>query len=432
MSTASAFAEHVEPNRVHARAYTDADVFAAEMAAVFDDSWVYVGHDSQVPDAGDHYAARLGRHPVVLVRDAAGAVLILHNRCPHRGAQVVADGPGNARVLRCAYHGWTFGLDGALRTAPLASGYAQSGFGPGCPGSDMVAVRAASYRGFVFANVSGAAPPLTEWLSGIASSIDNMADRAPGGRLEVAGGVLRYLHEANWKFFVENLNDLMHPMVAHQSSSGTARSVARADGFDAASAPFALQALSPFTSDYAFFDAMGVTVFPYGHSFSGGEVSIHSAYTGVQDYDRAMDAAYGPERARAILSVNRHNSVIYPSLTVKGAVQTIRVIRPLAVDRTLVESWCFRLVGAPETMLHRTIEYCNLINSHANLVGPDDHEAYRRLQSGLMGDGGEWVSHHRHPGAGEAAKAGGRRAPGTSDLVFRNQFAAWSAAMARA
>ena len=55
------------------------------------------------------------------------------------------------------------------------------------------------------------------------SSIDNMVDRSPEGRLEVAGGVLRYLHDCNWKMFVENLNDAMHPMVAHESSAGTAR-----------------------------------------------------------------------------------------------------------------------------------------------------------------------------------------------------------------
>lgn len=219
-------------------------------------------------------------------------------------------------------------------------------------------------------------------------------------------------------------------MVAHQSSSGSARKVARTAGLDAGNAPFALQVLGPFTSDYGFFDAMGVTVFPNGHSYSGGEVSIHSAYTGVEAYDRAMDATYGPDRARAILSINRHNTVIYPSLTVKGAIQTIRVLRPLSVDRTLIESWCFRLAGAPDELFHRTVLYSNLINSHANLVGPDDHEAYRRLQAGLGGGGLEWASHHRHPGEGVPDGAGGRRAPGTSDLVFRNQYAHWARMMA--
>ena len=50
-----------------------------------------------------------------------------------------------------------------------------------------------------------------------------MVDRSPEGRLEVAGGVLRYLHDCNWKMFVENLNDTMHPMVAHESAAGTAK-----------------------------------------------------------------------------------------------------------------------------------------------------------------------------------------------------------------
>ena len=67
-----------------------------------------------------------------------------------------------------------------------------------------------------------------------------------------------------------------------------------------------------------------------------------------------MEQAYGAERARAILGEVRHNTVYYPSLTIKGAIQAIRVVRPLAVDRTLIESWTFRLAGAPAELLQRT------------------------------------------------------------------------------
>ena len=71
-----------------------------------------------------------------------------------------------------------------------------------------------------------------------------MADRSPEGELEIAGGVLRYMHECNWKMFVENLNDTMHPMVAHESAAGTAKRLwadkpadaAQADGDRAARA----------------------------------------------------------------------------------------------------------------------------------------------------------------------------------------------------
>ena len=67
-----------------------------------------------------------------------------------------------------------------------------------------------------------------------------------------------------------------------------------------------------------------------------------------------MEKAYGAERARAILGEVRHNTVYYPSLTIKGAIQAIRVARPLGPDRTLIESWTFRLAGAPPQLLRRT------------------------------------------------------------------------------
>src|SRR5439155_19165783 len=109
-------------------------------------------------------------------------------------------------------------------------------------------------------------------------------------------------------------------------------------------------------------EKMGVKVYPHGHSCTGVNFSIHSSYSSVGEYERRMFAAYGEERARAILKEARHNTVYYPSLTIKGAIQAIRVARPVAVDKTIIESWTFRLVGAPDEMLARTTTYSRLIN----------------------------------------------------------------------
>ena len=73
----------------------------------------------------------------------------------------------------------------------------------------------------------------------------------------------------------------------------------------------------------------------------------------------------------------------YPNLTIKGAIQAIRVVRPIAVDKTLVESWTFRLKGAPPELLQRTTMYNRLINSPFSVVGHDDLQAYRGIQAGL-------------------------------------------------
>ena len=138
-----------------------------------------------------------------------------------------------------------------------------------------------------------------------------------------------------------------------------------------------------------------------------------------------MEKAYGKKKMQEIFSMNRHNTVVYPSFTVKGAIQTIRIVKPIAVNQTVIESWTFRLVGAPDEMLQRSILYCNLINSSGNLVGPDDHEAYHRLQQGLSTQANDWVSMGRHMDAEEPNDEGGFSATGSSDMVFRSQFRAW-------
>jgi hypothetical protein len=174
---------------------------------------------------------------------------------------------------------------------------------------------------------------------------------------------------------------------------------------------------------------MGVRVYAHGHSFSGVNFSIHSSYSAVTDYEERMKRAYGEERARRILGTVRHNTVYYPSLTIKGAIQSIRVARPLAADRTLIESWTFRLKGAPDSILQRTVMYNRLINSPMSVVGHDDLHCYRAIQEGLAAQGNEWVSLHRNFDPGEIGAAE-LTTNGTSEISMRNQFRAWAEFMA--
>jgi hypothetical protein len=129
-------------------------------------------------------------------------------------------------------------------------------------------------------------------------------------------------------------------MVVHESSAGTAKTMWKNEPADKPR-PMAIEQFVPFVSDYKFYEDMGVRVFANGHSYSGVHFSIHSGYSGVAGYEEAMHAAYGAERSAEIMKVARHNTVYYPSLTIKGAIQSIRVVRPVAVDKTVIESWTF-------------------------------------------------------------------------------------------
>ena len=137
----------------------------------------------------------------------------------------------------------------------------------------------AVYRGFVFVKLHDGGPGFADYFGESLSSIDNLADRSPEGRLEIAGGCLRFIHQCNWKQFVENLNDTMHPMVVHESSAGTAKRVWKDEPADRPK-PMAIEQFVPLVSDSAFYDDMGVRVFANGHSYSCGSFSIHSGYPG--------------------------------------------------------------------------------------------------------------------------------------------------------
>lgn len=419
----------VRDDRVHRRVYTDPAVFELEMERIWGRAWIYVGHESQVRNPGDYFATQVARQPVIMTRHHDGTVQVLFNRCAHKGAQIVGDACGRAQQLRCVYHGWTYDTDGTLLHTPGEEGYAGSGFGKGNPAANLRKLpRVDSYHGLVFASLSPTGPSLKTWLSGAAASIDNLVERSPEGRIEIAGGCFRYVHHANWKMFVENLNDAMHSMVVHQSSSGTAKRVFQDLHKDGDAVPFELEMLAPFTNDYGFFEKMGLTAWNYGHSVTGGKISIHSAYSPIAGYAGSLVKAYGEEKVKQIFAVNRHNTVVYPSFTLKGVITSVRVVKPVAVDKSVIESWVFKQVGAPDELFQRSITYCNLINSHANLVGPDDWEAYYRMQQGLQTqDDNEWVSMHRYRGGEHALgdELGTIEATGTSDMVFRHQYHTW-------
>ncbi|MFT5350710.1 MAG: benzoate/toluate 1,2-dioxygenase alpha subunit [Planctomycetota bacterium] len=417
----------VKKDKVHRDVYTDPDIFDLEMERIWGNAWIYVGHESQVKKVGDYFATSIGTQPVIMTRHKDDKVHVLFNRCSHKGAQLIGDTCGHAEKIRCIYHGYVFDTDGSLLHIPKEEGYAGSKFVKGNSEANVQQVpRVDSYRGLVFASLASEGPDLVTWLGGAALSIDNLADRSPVGEIEIAGGCFRYVHDSNWKMFVENLNDAMHPMVVHQSSSGTAKLVFDDLGVNKEDVPFELEMLAPFTNDYDFFDKMGLIAWNNGHSVTGGKFSIHSAYSVIPGYFDSLIEAYGEERTKEILGVNRHNTVVYPSFTLKGVITSIRVVKPIAVNKTVIESWVFRQVGAPEELFQRSITYCNLINSQANLVGPDDQEAYHRMQQGLeTKDDNEWVSQHRYLDKEEVEADGTKNAIGTSDMVFRHQFETW-------
>lgn len=110
---------------------------------------------------------------------------------------------------------------------------------------------------------------------------------------------------------------------------------------------------------------------------------------------------------------------------IKGPIQLLRIFRPIAANKTLVESYTFRLVDAPDLLLERTQMYNRLINAPTSIVGHDDLEMYERAQEGLAADSNEWVNIQRLYDPDEVHQKEAVT-NGTNEWQMRNQFRAWS------
>ncbi len=433
---AAAIRALVQPHQVHRDVYLDPDLFALEMQRVWSRGWLFVGHLSQVPQPGDFITAMLGTQPVLMLRQADGTVAVLLNRCAHRGAMLTRESSGNAgRTLRCPYHAWNYRLDGSLLGIPLRDGYDAAPCFDAAPAAKGLSPygEVAVHRGFVFAAAAhdGAGPTLAfaAWAGEHLRALDLLADRSPQGELQIAGGVLRTIVHANWKVYLENVNDAVHPVSTHASANDAARKVW--DALPAATpAPLAVQQLLPFGAGHEFFQRMGGRVLPHGHSVLGTQYSIHTGYAAIPGYAEQLRAAHGEARAHDVLAFTPQNVVFYPSLALKGAPQVLRVLRPLAMDRTLIEAWAFEPLGAPPELLEAALTYNRSVFSPTSIVAADDLHLFESVQRGLAAAANPWVSLHREASAAPQALPGD--VSGVDEALLRNQYLAWLDAMTAA
>ena len=204
----------IRDDHVHGSLYSDAAVFQAELERIWYRTWVYVGHESEVPQPDDFVLKSIGPQPVIMTRDRDGRIHLLQNRCPHRGNQVCMQPKGNARTFTCPFHKWTFANTGKLTAYAFPDGY---------EGQDMEALglgrvpRVASHRGFVFGSFATEGPSLLDYLGGAAQTLDRVCDMSPEGEVELTAGFLQHRVKANWKFVLENETDGYHPAFVHAS-----------------------------------------------------------------------------------------------------------------------------------------------------------------------------------------------------------------------
>jgi PAH dioxygenase large subunit len=197
------------------RIFTDPDIYREELERLFSRAWLFLGHESEIPDPGDYVTRPLGGDPVVLIRDDDGVVRAFLNTCRHRGMRVCRTDRDNVTFLRCPYHGWTYRTNGELMTVP-----AEDHYEPGIlDKSDFGLVPVAkleTYAGLIFATWDEDAPPLEDYLGDSKFYLDIIFNRTDGG-VEIVGVPQIWDVDTCWKIAVDNFTDNQHVWHTHHS-----------------------------------------------------------------------------------------------------------------------------------------------------------------------------------------------------------------------
>ncbi len=194
---------------IPARWYTDPAMPAAESRKVFGRTWQVVGRSRDVATPNSYLAGEVTGEPILVTRDSEGALRAFSNVCRHRGS-LLAEGSGQAGVIRCPYHAWTYTLDGRLHGVPEFEGVADWNRSQTC----LPQFRVETWGPFVFVNQDPHAPPLAEVLGAIPREAAEI-----GCRMDELSFAARrdYVIECNWKVYVDNYLEGYHLPAAHPS-----------------------------------------------------------------------------------------------------------------------------------------------------------------------------------------------------------------------
>ncbi len=196
-----------EARTLPARHYADPELFRRELDAIHHDMWLHAGRTEALDAPGRYFLVRFAGVNLIVLRDEQGGVAAFHNTCRHRGTLLCREDSGRlAGSIQCPYHAWTYGLDGALRSAPLMEkvvGFALREHGLG-------RVAAAEWDGHVFVNLSARPVPLSEHLAGL----DRKFAAWRMGELRRAERRVYHL-KANWKLVIQNYSECLHCPIVH-------------------------------------------------------------------------------------------------------------------------------------------------------------------------------------------------------------------------
>ncbi|MBZ9558555.1 MULTISPECIES: aromatic ring-hydroxylating dioxygenase subunit alpha [unclassified Modicisalibacter] len=353
--------------------YDDPALFDAEMERIFKKTWVWVAHESEIPDKGSFKLSQVGRDPVIVVRDRKGKIHVMINRCRHRAATVCEVKQGKTASFQCPYHGWGYALDGSLRALPYPEQYGDD-FDKAQHG--LLKLRTESYAGMIFATFDEQAEPLLDFLGPVTHWIDLFMKQGAGYPVKVLGEH-QFSVPMNWKIQLENTTDAYHFPVVHKSF---------------------LQSLDDETEAvFSFLDQGKGYVEDLGNGHS-----VMVMIPELVDLEDNLDAPI-PERFQALAQELRDTGHDEPQVrrivravggagfnlnlfpNVSFSLAFFRVLTPVSVDRTDIRHIAIGMDGGPEAANRVRMRLHEHFQGPMGFGSPDDAEVWERIQRGVQG-----------------------------------------------
>lgn len=374
--------ELVFEDKVHKTLYTNPDLFEEEIDKIFNNTWVWVAHESEVPEKGSFKTAMIGRQPVIVVRDRKNEIHVLENRCRHRGATVCEGNKGKTRAFTCPYHGWGYALDGELRALPKPEEYEgvmdKKDF-------SLNRIRHESYQGMIFATFNEDVEPLDDYLAGAKKWIDLFMKQGGGYPVKVLGDH-RFRFQGNWKIQLENTTDAYHFPIVHKSFISSVDDQT-AEVFD-------------FLDGEGFVEDLG-----NGHS-------VMVMIPELVDLEENLDDPI-PERFESLAEALRSEGLeedkvrrlvraaggsgfnlnLFPNVSCSMAF--FRVLTPVSVDCTEIHHVAIGGDGAPDAFNQKRMRLHEHFQGPMGFGTPDDGEAWERVQVGANAGPDGWIMVNR-------------------------------------
>ncbi|GBQ99731.1 ring hydroxylating dioxygenase [Acetobacter nitrogenifigens DSM 23921 = NBRC 105050] len=403
------------PDRADGTIYNDPALYEMEMERIFMRNWIWVAHRSDLPEAGDFITTFVGAHPVIVSRDRKGAVHVMLNRCRHRAATVCELSKGRTSSFVCPYHGWAYGLDGALRALPQPAGYGDLLNKSELP---LVGLRVEEYAGLIFATFDPEAPSLDEWLGAARPWIDLFMKQGAGWPVKTMGEH-RFTFPGNWKIQLENTTDAYHFPIVHKSFLDSVDRETQ-DTFDFVEG-------SGFVEDLGNGHSVMVMIPELVDLEADLDAPIPERF---QDLADALLKDYAPEQVRRIVRAvggSGFNLNLFPNLACSMAF--FRVLRPLGVHETEIRHIAIGMDGGPESGNQARLRLHEHFQGPMGFGTPDDAEAWDRVQRGSVAGRDISILLNRGLAHEEAGPDGRLRSDVSAETGMRAAYRQWLASL---